>query len=604
MTLTDSTVTDNSAGTGGGLWNASEFTTLTGDTFTGNFAVNGGGIYSIRGGAPTLYDTIVAGNYVTGSSYSAMPSEIDGTVLGFNNLIGDPNSSGGLENFQNLNGSGNIVGLNGSPYPLSAIFATDANGVPLLYGYGGPTQTVALIPGSPAIDTGSPNVPNYTTTDQRGLPRVGTPDIGAFESQGFQLLISAGDGQSALIGQAYPSPLTVTVTPKDPVEPVDGGVVNFAANFGIDPGVDPFALLSASQATIVNGMASVTAMADGGAGLCQVFASISAESSVVFDLFNQEVNPANIQAAIDAAPPGGITLQPTAQTPLNLILTALADLGPQTGAAKVTVSLPETMAPYSAITVKLPAGLNFTLDGNGSSVNGNVTISQPGGDDTTVTNLNVTGNLQVQVGNADNGSAVVTQSNITGNVQLQAGNGDADSLTLSDLSVGGNAQIRSGNGKADAISADALVVGGNLLMQTGNGDGDAVAVTATSDPTAVTGDTLIPLGNGAGDTATVNGSDGATFDGSFTLQMGNGGDTVDIGTVAGTVTFGGAVLVQFGNGTNTLNLAATITQSGGVPGSQVYFKSQAVFDGRKGKDTRFVGVSGVNVFGAPQFNNF
>ena len=82
--------------------------------------------------------------------------------------------------------------------------------------------------------------------------------------------------------------------------------------------------------------------------------------------------------------------------------------------------------------------------------------------------------------------------------------------------------------------------------------------------------------------------------------MGNGGNTVNIGTVPGTVTFGGPVQVQLGNGTNTLNLAATI-QSGAVPGSQVYFKKQAVFDGGNGKNTKYVGV---NVFGAPQFNNF
>jgi hypothetical protein len=86
--------------------------------------------------------------------------------------------------------------------------------------------------------------------------------------------------------------------------------------------------------------------------------------------------------------------------------------------------------------------------------------------------------------------------------------------------------------------------------------------------------------------------------------MGNGGDTVNIGTVAGAVTFGDTVQVQLGNGTNTLNLAATITQSGGVPGSQVYFNKQAVFDGKKGKNTKYVGASGVDVFGAPQFNNF
>ncbi len=60
--------------------------------------------------------------------------------------------------------SGNILGVADTyPIPLSMIFATDANGVPLLARYGGTTQTVALLPGSPAIDAGSASVPYHRT---------------------------------------------------------------------------------------------------------------------------------------------------------------------------------------------------------------------------------------------------------------------------------------------------------------------------------------------------------------------------------------------------------------------------------------------------------
>lgn len=51
---------------------------------------------------------------------------------------------------------------------------------------GGLTQTMALLNGSPAIDTGTPT--GAPATDQRGLPRFGAVDIGAFEVQG------GGDG--------------------------------------------------------------------------------------------------------------------------------------------------------------------------------------------------------------------------------------------------------------------------------------------------------------------------------------------------------------------------------------------------------------------------
>ena len=53
-------------------------------------------------------------------------------------------------------------------------------GMALLGSYGGPTQTVALLPGSPAIAAGTPVA--GLTADQRGLIRGNVVDIGAFQS--------------------------------------------------------------------------------------------------------------------------------------------------------------------------------------------------------------------------------------------------------------------------------------------------------------------------------------------------------------------------------------------------------------------------------------
>src|SRR5262249_19080377 len=52
---------------------------------------------------------------------------------------------------------------------------------------GGPTQTMALLPGSPAIDAGANSAAGLPSTDQRGLARIiGPPaDIGAFELQPY-----------------------------------------------------------------------------------------------------------------------------------------------------------------------------------------------------------------------------------------------------------------------------------------------------------------------------------------------------------------------------------------------------------------------------------
>ena len=63
---------------------------------------------------------------------------------------------------------------------------------PLAY-YGGPTQTMALLPGSPAIGAGSiALIPAGVTTDQRGYARIvgGTVDIGAYEAQSIPLVVN------------------------------------------------------------------------------------------------------------------------------------------------------------------------------------------------------------------------------------------------------------------------------------------------------------------------------------------------------------------------------------------------------------------------------
>ena len=130
--------------------------------------------------------------------------------------------------------------------------------------YGGPTQTLALLPGSPAIDAGTASISGVTVpaTDQRGLGRVGNVDIGAFESQGFTLAVASGSTpQSAYVNSAFANPLVVTVTANNGIEPVDGGFVTFLA-----PGSGPTATLSATTATIAAGAASVTATANGTAG--------------------------------------------------------------------------------------------------------------------------------------------------------------------------------------------------------------------------------------------------------------------------------------------------------------------------------------------------
>jgi hypothetical protein len=83
------------------------------------------------------------------------------------------------DNSCNLNGPGDLNGVNPKLGTLG--------------NYGGPTQTIPLLSGSPAIDAGNPSgctdgLGHLLKTDQRGLPRPDSEDrsgcdMGAFERQ-------------------------------------------------------------------------------------------------------------------------------------------------------------------------------------------------------------------------------------------------------------------------------------------------------------------------------------------------------------------------------------------------------------------------------------
>ena len=99
-------------------------------------------------------------------------------------------------------------------------------GLAALGDYGGSTQIVALLPGSPAIGAGK--AVSGVRTDQRGLPLDSpTPDIGAFQSQGFTLTAVGASSENVTPGASVT--LAVTVSAKNPNEPVAGGVVTFNA---------------------------------------------------------------------------------------------------------------------------------------------------------------------------------------------------------------------------------------------------------------------------------------------------------------------------------------------------------------------------------------
>lgn len=164
--VTNSTLNDNRGGTlNGGIYTQGTLT-LASTTIARNHADTFGGLY-VFGGSTTLTDTLIADN--TGSRTDGYGNISSASA---NNLIGDGGGFSGIINGSNSN----QIGTTGNPINPRL----DPNGLQP-NGSIGP-KTIALSPNSPAIEADGA-CPNGVRADERGQPRVGNCDIGAYEYQ-------------------------------------------------------------------------------------------------------------------------------------------------------------------------------------------------------------------------------------------------------------------------------------------------------------------------------------------------------------------------------------------------------------------------------------
>lgn len=179
--LTHCTLSGNSTtgvGTFGGAISNGGTLTLTHCTLSGNTAsVDGGAIAS--GTALTLTNCIVAGNMAGSSGKDIRSDNVPITTNGVN-FIGITTGSG-------LTANGTTI-LSGDA-KLSALGSN-----------GGPTQTRALLPGSPARNAASGST---ATKDQRGFPIFGTADLGAYEAQLGAIANQFTDEDTSFSGLAF-----------------------------------------------------------------------------------------------------------------------------------------------------------------------------------------------------------------------------------------------------------------------------------------------------------------------------------------------------------------------------------------------------------------
>jgi predicted outer membrane repeat protein len=166
LTVTNSTFSQNSATTSGGaIYSGGGTVEISNSTFGNSFvSIGGGGELANAGGSFLIQNSIVANTANGGNCAGMITSE------GYN-LSSD--STCAFSNAGDLNNKNPKLGV--------------------LYKNGGPTETMALQKGSPALDAGNPaGCRDFSgillKTDQRGLPRPGRGettgcDMGAYESQ-------------------------------------------------------------------------------------------------------------------------------------------------------------------------------------------------------------------------------------------------------------------------------------------------------------------------------------------------------------------------------------------------------------------------------------
>ena len=231
ITIDDSTVSGNTAEQGGGIANTERGvitirrSLIVNNAASGPFFGSGGGVFSNSSGQTTIVDSTIAGNAaasggggIYNSNFSLMminhstvanntSSNAGGGVLAVapmfvtDSIIARNTGGGGSPNCVDFSAitdnGGNYTDDLGTIFPCPATFAvTPALNLGPLADNGGPTQTIALGAGSPALGGGAKC---QTATDQRGVPRQPLCNSGAYEGDvavpllGFELAASAVD---------------------------------------------------------------------------------------------------------------------------------------------------------------------------------------------------------------------------------------------------------------------------------------------------------------------------------------------------------------------------------------------------------------------------
>jgi len=225
MTLTNSTISGNSTGDGGdggGIYNEDDLTVIN-STFSGNSANgtgDGGAIYN-DSNLTMSYSTLSGNSASGGGSGGGIYNE--GTLTLKSTLLASESGGNCSLGSGNVTSDGyNLSDDNTCTFLTATGDQSDVTNAATFLGplqnNGGPTNTIALLTGSTAIDkipakSCTDAMGNAVTADQRGVtrPQGASCDIGAFEltqGAGFVLTTAANPSKEGKVspasGMSYP----------------------------------------------------------------------------------------------------------------------------------------------------------------------------------------------------------------------------------------------------------------------------------------------------------------------------------------------------------------------------------------------------------------
>ncbi len=350
MSLVQCTLSDNSATLGGAIYHDGTMS-LTRCSLSGNSAsISGGEIYN--SGLLALTQCTLLARYFD-VNHPGILNNYDSILRLKNSIVAGQGYDGPLADFVNYGtvncqGQNIVQTLDNNGIILGPIIAADPK-IALLASNGGPTQTMALLPGSPALGAATGGT---SATDQRGFPIVGTADLGAYEAQGSTVTVTSSENPSVFDQSVT---FTATVNELDPQTITPTGTVTFRADgnaLGSPVALNASGIATLATSTLAAGTHTITATYNGDVRL------LASTSNTI----NQTVFDLSVNNASDSGP--------------FSLRQALANAATHPGPDTITLTNTQTLTLLTQLLINDAGGVTIDASGlsNGFTISGGGTV--------------------------------------------------------------------------------------------------------------------------------------------------------------------------------------------------------------------------------------